>query len=344
MPEIIDNSLLAVELREKKKDYEKIFSLKVRDGFASARNTFTTMGIDQKVGLKRDFLSNLTQPGRTGAINNSTSFLQHKERIPDLKPAKVDIYLDEVALYKLRTSFLNDREPASVDDIHSIAGRNYIMGKIMKQIGKEVMSAIYSSALGFAAVGNTTAWQGGLNLFDGLAVKFLTGYATSGTGWVGDIPGANKVTAAGSFTQSNAIAEVQKMFELIYDTPAMYDVATSEEAEDENSLILPPSYMKKLIMALDALTYKKDQLVEQGPDGIYRFKALPNVKIKAEKFMQDVDNMFWSPKINLVYLHAMSDNDVTSIKFQEVGRGIQILIDWEQNVDYADGRQIALYK
>lgn len=341
---IVDNSLLAASLKERKMDFEKIFSLKVRDGFAAAKRTMTTMGIDQKVSLKRDFLTNLTQPGRTGAINNSADFISHKERIPELKPAKVDMVLDEVALYNLRTSFFNTIAAADENNIYSIAGQEHIMGKVIGQIGKEVMAAVYKSALGYAASGNTTAFQGGLNLFDGLGVKFLTGYATSGTGWVGDIPGANKVTAAASLTESNVIAELKKMFELIYTTPHMYDVAISDAAEDENALIIPPAYFLAMVNALDALTYKSNQLVEQGPDGVYRFKALPNVKIKQETFMSGVDNMFWTPKANLFYLHSMASNDITSIKFQEQGRGVQILIDWEQNVDYADGRLIALYK
>jgi hypothetical protein len=341
---LVDNSLLAASLKENKMDFEKIFSLKVRDGFAAARRTMTPMGIDQKVSLKRDFLTNLTQPGRTGAINNSTDFISHKERIPELKPAKVDMYMDEVALYNLRVSFLNNLAPADVNDIYSIAGQEHIMGKVIGQIAKEVMAAVYKSALGYAASGNTTAFQGGLNLFDGLGVKFLTGYATSGTGWVGDIPGTNKVTAAGSLTESNVIAELKKMFELIYTTPHMYDVAISDAAEDENALIIPPAYFLAMVNALDALTYKSNQLVEQGLDGVYRFKALPNVKIKQETFMSGVDNMFWTPKANLFYLHSMASNDITSIKFLEQGRGVQILIDWEQNVDYADGRLIALYK
>jgi hypothetical protein len=161
---------------------------------------------------------------------------------------------------------------------------------------------------------------------------------------VGDIPGANKASAAGSFTSSNAIAELTKMFNMIWDIPSLRLVATSTDPADENDLNLPPAYFKNMVTALDALTYKKDQLVEMGPDGVYRFKALPNVKIKYRNFLDGVDNMYWSPKANLFYLHSMASNDITSVRFQEIGRGVQVMIDWEQNVDYADGRQIALYK
>ncbi|MDR6194736.1 hypothetical protein [Siphonobacter sp. SORGH_AS_0500] len=58
------------------------------------------------------------------------------------------------------------------------------------------------------------------------------------------------------------------------------------------------------------------------------------------------DQMFWTLNDNIFYLHAdnTANGDITSIKFQEVGRGVQILMDWENSMDYADGRLIVLYK
>jgi hypothetical protein len=346
MAGIVDSTLLSTELQESKMDFKKIFGLKVRDGFGRAKERLTPLKIDQKVSLKRDFLSNLTQPGRTGAINNAPDFLTVKERIPELKPAKVDMFLDEIALYKLRVGFLNEVEGADVNDIYSIAGQTYIMNSVFKQIGKEMHAAIYGGVEGFGFVANTPSslFQGGLNLFNGLGVKMLKGVATSGVGFVGDIPAANvAVGTAGSFTSTNAIAELKKMLDVIYDTPHLHDLAISDDAADACELVISPQYFRAIAEALDNLTYKSNQLVmESGAD--YVFKALPNVKIVKETFMTGVENMTFSPKANMLWLSPMVADDVTSIEYQKQGRGLQIMIDWECNVDYADGRQIARYK
>lgn len=349
---VVDSSQLSAELQESKKDFEKIFALKVRDGFGRAKKRFTTLRTDEKAGLKREFMGNITQPGRTGNINNATEFLSWKDKVPVLKPAKVDLTINEVELHKMRVSFLNKIESADPNDIHSIAGRSYIMSRVMKQIGKEVHAAIYRSALGFGYDGTnagtiaSSSFQGGLNLFDGLGVKFLEGYTTVANGGKEDIPAAQKVANpdGAGFTSTTAIAELGKMLEIIYYTPELQDIAISDDAEDENTLILPPAYALATAQALDNLPYKSSKLVEPKEGGGWRFKSLPNVGIEMDSFMSTVDNMFWGPKSNLFWLSPMSDDDVASIKFQEVGRGVQILIDWEQNVDYADGRQLVLYK
>lgn len=346
MAGIVDSTQLSAELQESKMDFKKIFGLKVRDGWGRAKERLTPMKIDQKVGLKREFMSNLTQPGRTGTINNATDFLSFKERIPELKPAKVDMYLDEIALYKLRTSFLNDVEGADVKDIYSIAGQTYIMNSVFKQIGKEQHAAIYGGVEGYGFVANTPSslFQGGLNLFNGLGVKMLKGVATTGAGAVGDIPAANvAIGAAESFNATTALAELKKMLAIIYDTPHLHELAISDDPADACELVISPQYFRAISEALDNLTYKTNQVVaESGAD--YVFKALPKVKIVKETFMTGVDNMTFSPKSNLFWLSPMIADDVTSIEFQKQGRGLQIMIDWECNVDYADGRNIVRYK
>jgi hypothetical protein len=346
MAGFVDSSQLSAELNESKEDFKKIFGIKVRDGFGRAKERLTPLKIDQKVGLKREFMTNLTQPGRTGEINNSTEFLSFKERIPELKPAKVDIFLDEIALYKLRTSFMNDVEGADVNDIYSLAGREHIINAVFKQIGKEVHSAIYNGQEGFGLVANTPSslFQGGLNLFNGLGVKMLKGLATTGPGAVGDIPAANvAVNTAAAFNSTNALAELKKVLDVIYDTPHLHDLASSDDPADACELVISPQYFRAISEALDNLLHKPNQLVmEDGADFV--FKALPRVRIVKETFMSGVENMTFSPKSNLFWLSPMVAEDVTSIKFQEEGRGLQIMIDWECNVDYADGRNIVRYK
>jgi hypothetical protein len=339
----VDVSALSVGLTESKEDYEKIFGTYMASGF-DAKMDMTVQPVLDKIGLVREEIGNVTQPGRKNAINNPDhAVLSFKERIPSLKPAKVDILLDEIQLRQLAVSFIAKREPADPRDIHSIAGRQFLMSRIMKAIGAEVNRAIVRGQLGFNYdSGNSQSmFQGGLNLFDGLGVKFLSGFATTGVGAVGDIPASNKLpNAAASVTQANVLDELKKFATMIYETDHLY---FQQEADGEASLLINPLYYQFMVNALDALTYKNDQVV-QLVNGEYQFKLLPNTKIKKRSYMMGVDNMFWSPKDNLFYLHQDTETDVPKIKVQEVGRGVQILIDWEQDVDYADGRYIGLYK
>lgn len=342
----VDVSALATVLTENRQDYEKIFGQKLVNGFA-AKADFVSLPVVQKMALVREELGNVTQPGRTGVINNPAHTLwTYKERIAELKPAKVDVTLDEDQLYKLAISFLAKKEPADPRNIHSFAGQQYLMSRLFAKIGKEVNAAIYKGAIGYGYDSTnsgtiaTSAFQGGLNLFDGLAVKLLTGYATSGTGAVGDIPSGNKVSgAAASVTVSNVLVELAKLQDLIYNNQ---DLRVAEE-EVGGTVFIDPVWFGYISDALDALTYKSDLVVTpSGNDFV--FKKLKKTRIIKREYMAGAANMFWATPDNVFYLHQDTEEDIPKIKIQEIGRGIQILMDWQNNMDYADGRYLALYK
>lgn len=342
----VDVSALYAGLQENREDYEIIFGEYMVNGFA-AKADMVSLPIVDKTTLVREVLGNVTQPGRTGTINNPDHSLWiYKQRTAQLTPAKADIYLDEVQLHKLAISFLANKKRADPRDIHSFAGQDYLMAQITKRIGKEVSNAVYRGALGYgyddedAGTIATSSFQGGLNLFDGLKTKILLGYATSGTGWVGDIPSGNKVSSPEStMSASVVLAELKKLETLIY---ANQDLRVAEE-EVGGKVFIDPLWFGYIGDALDALTYKPDQVVyRDGAD--YVFKKLGKTRIIKREYMAGAANMFWSVNDNLFYLHQDTEEDIPKMKIQEVGRGIQILIDWENNVDYADGRYLALYK
>ena len=343
----VNVSALATGLKENREDYEKIFAQKMVNGFA-AKNDMISLPITQKVALVREELGNVTQPGRTGKLNNPDHDVwTYQEREAELKPAKVDITFDEEQLHKLAIGFLARRQPADPRDIHSFAGQQYLMSRLNARIGKEVNNAIYRGQLGFgydntdATTQSASVFQGGLNLFDGLKIKLLQGYATSGTGAVGDIPAGNKVSgAASSVTVSNILAELGKLQDLIY---ANQDLRIAED-EVGGKVFIDPQWFGYIADALDALPYKQDLVVRQTADGEYTFKKLKNTRIIKREYMASAANMFWTVNDNLFYLHQDAEVDVPSFKIQEVGRGLQILIDWQNNVDYADGRYMVLYK
>lgn len=330
---VVDVSALSDFLTKDRKDYGKIFGLKMADGFA-AKGDFVRLGINQEISLVRDELDNLTQPGRTGTTNFSTTFIKQKERIGKLKPAKVDLKLTEEELYKLRVSYIGQREPGNPRDINSLPGRNYIMNRVMMGIGREINRAIFKGVENRA-----TGVQGGLNLFDGLDFKLTAGYTSVANGGVEDIPAANKVTgAAASVTEANILGELKKMVSLIYSS------STLIEYKDENaSLFIPPLWYQFMVNALDSALSNGSQVVSKQGNN-YVFNLLPNTIIKPRTYMIGVDNMVWSPDGNLFWLHQDVDTDIPRIKFQEVDRDLKILMDFELNVEYADGRVIVLYK
>lgn len=332
MPNVVSVSNLVDELKKDSVDYGTLFGLKMASGF-DAKNDFVVLGIKDEVKLIRDELGNITQPGQTGTTNFTTGAITLKQRTGKLRPAKVDLKLTELELASLAVSYLGRREPNDPRDINSLAGRNYIMGRVMERIGKEVNRAIYKGVENPA-----TGAVGGANLFDGLGLKFTQGYATSGTGWVGDIPAGNKVTSpAATVTQANILGELQKIVSLVMESEDLV-----EYREDDASLFIPPVYFQYMCNALDAALSNGSQIVSKvGVD--YRFNLLPNTVIKPRSYMIGVDNMVWTPNGNLFYLHQDTE-DVPSIKFQEQDRDLKILIDFKISVDYADGRLIVLHK
>ncbi|TDB69094.1 hypothetical protein [Arundinibacter roseus] len=333
MSNVVDVSALRTELTKDTKDFGKIFGLKLADGWA-AKADFVRLGINEEVSLVRDELGNLTQPGRTGSTNFTNTFLKQKERIGKLKPAKVDLKLTEDELYKLRLSYLGRREPGNPRDINSLPGRTYLMNRVMAGIGKEINRAIFKGV-----ENRTTGVQGGINLFDGLDFKLTAGYTTVALGGVEDIPAGNKVASpAASVTEANILGELKKMVSLIYESEDLI-----EYKDEDASLLIPPIWYQFMVNALDSALSNGSQVVSKKGDN-YVFNLLPNTVIKPRTYMIGVDNMVWTLNGNLFWLHQDVDVDIPRIKFQEQDRDLKILIDFELNVDYADGRVIVLYK
>jgi hypothetical protein len=333
MPNVVDLSALSDNLQRDRQDYEKIFGLKMASGF-DAKADFVTLPITQEVSLVRDELSNLVQPGRTGVTNFTTGAIKQKERIAKLRPAKVDLKLTELELYQLSISWLGKKQPADPRDIHSVAGREYFMSRIFARIGKEVNRAIIKGVYNVA-----TGTQGGLNLFDGLKFKLTEGYTTVASGGKEDIPAGNKVSdPVATVSEANILGELKKMVNLIYSNEDLV-----EYRDEEASLFVPPIYYQWIINALDSALSNGSQVVTRSGANL-TLNALPNTMIKPRTYMIGVDNMYWTPNGNFFYLHQDTEEDIPKMKFQEVDRDLKILIDFEVNVDYADGRVIVMHK
>ncbi|PWJ48436.1 hypothetical protein CLV98_1544, partial [Dyadobacter jejuensis] len=143
---------------------------------------------------------------------------------------------------------------------------------------------------------------------------------------------------AASVTEANIIGELKKIVALIIGNEDLI-----EYKDETASLFIPPTWYVWITNALDAALSNGSQVVTKKGDKLF-FNALPNTEIKPRTWMIGVDNMLWTVEGNLFYLHQDVDTDVPRIKFQESDRDLKVLMDFEVNVEYADGRLIVLYK
>lgn len=333
---MINVSTLAEKLRTDQRVYETIFGMRLRT-LSEAKQYFVPfpVGREGEAILLRETLGNLTQPGRKGTTNFTTAFSELRQRVGKPSPIKVDLTLGEIELATLQKNYIAQRQPADPRDIHDIAGRSYLMGRVFSKIEDEVSRAMYKG------VKADTGIQGGLNLFNGLEALFLQGYLTTANGGVGDILVANKVASpALAVTQANVIAELKKMRDAIKDSPFIQDFAG-----EPGTVYVDWNILVSLNDALEAADTNRDQVVSKGADGVYRFNSMPNVRLVAPKFMWGTGNMFFSLEGNLFYLYEDEfEMQGPAIKFEESGRNLNIFIDGSASVDYADGRAIVLYK
>lgn len=333
---MINVSQLAEKLRTDQRVYERIFEQRLRT-LSEAKQYFVPfpVGREGEAILVRETLGNLTQPGRKGTTNFTTAFAELRQRVGKPRPIKVDLKLTEIQLATMQRNYIARRQPADPRDIHDIAGRSYLMGRVFSRIEHEVAHAMYKGVYADTGV------QGGLNLFNGLEALFLQGYLLPANGGIGDILPENKVASpASSITQANVIAELRKMRDAIKDSPFI-----REFADEPGTVYVDWNILVSLNDALEASDTNRDQVVSKGDDNVYRFNSMPNVRLVAPKFMWGTGNMFFSLEGNLFYLYEDEfEMQGPAIKFEESARDLNIYIDGSASVDYADGRAIVLYK
>lgn len=325
---------LAIELQRFIADYTKIFGLKMANGFDEKRNgDFTVLPIKDKVGLVRDATTAVLQPGRTGSTNFTANNVALASRIGELKPFKGDLLLSEVILYNWSKAYIAQKKASDPTDIYSFEAMSYYMGRIFAQCGKDITQAVYKG------VYNPTGGVGGVNLFDGLGAKFLQGFTAVGSGGIGDIPASNVYAAAATINQSNILAEIQKLVDVV-----VADETLAEYVEENATMYLPFQHYAAMQAAKAALAVTTgDQVVFKGDDGIYRLTILPNTVIKHRPMSNGTQKHFWTPEGNLFFLTPEgAAEDIASITTEKADRSIKIFLDGEAAVDYADGRLLVM--
>jgi hypothetical protein len=334
---IVNVSTLVEKLRENQLIYQKIYGEKFAQLQAAKRDlNMLPLAESEEVVLMRSFVSNISQPGKTGAMNYISSISNIKQRIGKLRPFKADIKFDELELVNIQKNFIGVREPGDPRDIHSLPGRSFLMGQIMNKFEGEVARGFYK-----AIENPATGVVGGLNLYDGFEHLFVEGYADVADGGVKDIPDENIVNgAAVTITQANVIQELRKFVDTIMAAPSL-----EEFYFDDASIFIDPRVLTLLSRAQEDSVANKDAVATKGADGQWRLNDLPNVVFKERMWMLGTETMFFTIDGNLFYLYEDEvESDGPSIKFQESDRDLKIMIDANGGLNYADGRLICLYK
>ncbi|GAB3885999.1 hypothetical protein [Spirosoma agri] len=320
----LDLSKLADKLKENVADYSTIFHLNLANGFKIKQDRlFTGFQIRDKVPLIRSSSDPMVQPGRTGNTNFKGGVsLANREGI--LRPFKVDLKLDEKQIYAWSKTYLAKRTAVDSSDIYSFPAMNWYMGEINKQIGKDVHGAIWQGV--FNPTGNSH-----IDITDGLDILFDLGYATTGTGAVGDIPSTNMVTAAATINQSNILTEIQALamrFFEVMDNPL----------DEEGVMALDPILYVHMINALNAQLSNSSQIVYRDGN-VIRLAILPNVTIEPRSWLKSTSKIFLTLLGNLAVLGPEEDSsDVPSIQIEKADRAIKLFIDGEIGINYCDGR------
>jgi hypothetical protein len=281
-------SLLASRLRENIADYSLIYQEKLANGFEIKKDPlFLVIPTVDQVPLVRDSTGAILQPGRKGSTNFTNDFLTLKNRMGILRPFKVDLQLDEITLYAWTKMYGSIRKATDPRDIYSFAAMDYYMSRVMSRMGRDTLDIIWDGVYNPAGTGVA-------DIADGFKLLLTQGYATSGTGFVGDIPAGNMTTAAATINQSNILSEINN---LVLQIVANIDVPTDEDA----CLCLDPTTFVYLQNAM-SMALSNGQAIVTMNNGEYRLAALPNTKVMARKWLKTPGKMMWTLNGNLVVI------------------------------------------
>lgn len=316
---------LAEKLKENIADYSQIFLLKQSNGFNIKKDRlFTGFQVRDKVPLIRASSDPMVQPGRKGGAPNFKGGVALANREAQLLPFQANLQLDEKQIYAWSKTYLAQRTAVDSSDVYSFPAINWYMEMITKQIGKDVHGAIYKGV-------HNPEGTSHIDITDGLDILFDQGYATSGPGFVGDIPADNMVTAAATINQSNILSEIQTLAMRFFEV-------MDEPLEEDGVFALDPLHYVYMINALNAQLSNSSQIVYRDGNAI-KLSALPNVTVEPRSWLKGTNKHFLTLAGNLAVLGPEQDTeDIPSIQIEKADRNIKIFIDGEFGINYCDGR------
>ncbi|RYF52743.1 MAG: hypothetical protein EOO39_41800, partial [Cytophagaceae bacterium] len=282
--------------------------------------------VRDKVPLIRASSDPMLQPGRKGGEPNFKGGIALANRWASLVPFQANLKFDELQLYAWSKTYMASRKPTDSSDIYSFEAMSWYMEQVFKQCGKDMNGAIYKGVHDADGVSH-------IDIVDGLDILFDQGIATSGPGFVGDIPTANVVTAAGTINASNILAEVQKLGMVFFDT--------LDEPTEENAIMaVDPKHIVYITQALDSQLSNNQQIVYRE-NGVLKLAMLPNVTIESRSWLKGTNKQLLTVEGNLAVLGPEdTTEDIPSIKVETADRNIKIFLDGEMGINYCDGRML----
>ncbi|MCK8492910.1 hypothetical protein M0L20_13665 [Spirosoma sp. RP8] len=318
---------LANKLKENVADYSTIFHLNLSNGFKIKQDRlFTGYKIRDKVPLIRSSSDPMVQPGRKGGDPNFKGGVSLANREGQLLPFQVNLKLSEQQIYAWSKTYLARKQAMDPSDIYSFPAMNWYMGEVNRQIGKDIQGAIYKGV--YKADGTSH-----VDITDGLDILLDQGYATTGTGAVGDIPADNMITAAATINESNILSEIQKLTMRFFET-------MDEPLDETGVFIIDPVHYVYAVNALNAQVSNGSQIVYRDGN-VLKLSALPNITLEPRSWLKGTSKHIITLDGNFAVLGPEEDaEDVPSIQVEKADRNIKIFIDGEFGINYADGRVI----
>jgi hypothetical protein len=329
----VNVAALSAEMNQNVEQINTLFNLKMRT-MGDVLRDFQVRGINQKLRMFRKTIGNVTQPSfKNDNENFSADLLTVQQRDLTLQAGKVDVKFGEAEIEALTHGLFNELEPATPADIHSLAGQEMILEALFAQMEAEIAVAPYKGVRGVTQVLN-----GGLNLFDGLAVQFTAAIAATEMTAVAN--SLNPVSGAVTFTDVNILAELKKYRDKLLANQAL---ARSIRQEGYN-IHINPALMVLAADAQDNAISNKDQVITRDAAGNWVFKSLQKAKFVESNWMDaESTNFFGTLPGNLYYGYG-TNNLKGKLEFEKRGRSLVILGDFNAAVGFADPRSIMLYK
>jgi hypothetical protein len=333
MPNIVVSGL-AADMNQNVERINELFNLKMKT-MDQVKRDFVVRGINQKLRMIRKVVGNISQPSfKDNAENFSANLLELKQREVTLENAKFDMQFGEAELEDLTHGLFQELDPATPGDVLSLAGQDIILDAIFTRLDEEVAATPYKGVRGV-----TASLNGGLNLADGLAVKFTAAIA-GGTEMTGAANSLYATTGAVAFTSANILGEIKA-----YRDKLLANKALTRSIRSEGYRIhINPSILVLAMDAQDAALSNYDSVITKNAAGNYVLKGLEKAEFIPSDWMDAVtDNWFGTLPDNLYYVYGIGAEKAKLI-VEARGRQLVMLGDFKLAFDFADPRSIVLYK
>jgi hypothetical protein len=320
---VLNMANLSSQLKEIVEDSGLELGEKLSDGFGNMPY-FTKLQTRDKIPLIADWTTSILQPGEKGTFNPTTNPVSFKNRMGQIQPVKADLTFTEADMKAWRASYFAKVSGANPKSPYEFTFLQHVMQLLFKRIGNDIELVKYSGVL-------NTPGTTYLDIFDGLSIQLQQGIATTGTGWVGDIPVSN-VLAYVALTKANILGQIELLVDKL-------SVANPNLIMQDGVLLMAPEkYM--MIARAERQTLSNGAMMFRNQSGELFLSDLPNYKVIPCNMLAGKDKLILTPGSNLFWLSNDLTNDIPSMEVEYAQRNIHVMLDFKAAINYGRGEFI----